>query len=250
MIDAWMDLLFVPIGWLALFITPLGVILLYIGTLVWGGVKTKHWSSRIALWALLLGPAIYKGWDMPVGYSRYKALCLAEGGMRAYVDKPRPAKRLRLQGSHFGDDNAAGSLNRWPTLASIEAPDSKYGFTTPPAMALYERGPDGGVVSRMMDTVKEVPSGFNVIPARSEADYTLSYSAEKRPIRTGVERYTLRRADGAVIATTTRIYHFWTDPNKTVLAKTRVEECGAGVLDYFKLVDLVAERGNSERREP
>ena len=114
-------------------------------------------------------------------------------------------------------------------------------------MALYERGPDGKVVSQRLDFVTDVPSGYEVTRMPSEADYILSYWQETRPIRILVEHYTLRRrADWRVIATTTRIAYEWTDPNKTLLARTAIGECGSSVTDDDLLLDLVAPRNKSK----
>ena len=117
-------------------------------------------------------------------------------------------------------------------------------------MALYERGPDGKVVSSLMDAVKR-PGGHGELKvirrAPTEADYILSYWQETRPIRILVEHYTLRRrADWRVIATTTRIAYEWTDPNKTLLARTAIDECGSSVMDFERLLDLVAPRKMSK----
>lgn len=160
--------------------------------------------------------------------------------MRVYVDKPELARRLRLEGDRFGAAAADEFLSRRPTLVFVEAQDRKYNFTTPVAYSRYGRGEDGKVVSTLMDAVVEVPSGFNVMPAPSEADYVLSFAAEERAIRTRIERYTLRRSDGVVVGTTTRIAYEWTDPKKTLLARTAIDECGNEVTDYRKLVELIA----------
>ena len=91
----------------------------------------------------MLSPLVYKTWDMPVRHAQFKALCKKEGGMRVVVANPARAKRIRLIGEKFDSGYAIDYLNQRPSLIAVEASDAQYGFTRPPAMALYERGPDG-----------------------------------------------------------------------------------------------------------
>ena len=219
---------------------------LYFSLFVFANKCSKYWSVRLLLWAVLLSPLVYKTWDMPVGHAQFKALCKKEGGMKVLVANPAKAKRIRFEGSSRWSDSAGWDyLPRFPSLQQVEAPDPQYGFTRPPAMALYERGPDGKVVSSLMDAV-ERPGGHGELKvirrAPTEADYILSYWQETRPIRILVEHYTLRRrADWRVIATTTRIAYEWTDPDKTLLARTAIDECGSGSGDYRKLLNMIAD---------
>jgi len=225
---------------------------LYFSLFVFANKCSKYWSVRLLLWAVLLSPLVYKTWDMPVGHAQFKALCKKEGGMKVFVSNPARAKRIRLEGRRFGSLFAEGALNRRKSLQQVEAQDKKYDFTNPVAYALYERGSDGKVVSSLMDAV-ERPGGHGELKvirrASSEADYILSYSQETRPIRILVEHYTLRRrADWRVIATTTRMIYEWTDPNKTLLARTAIDECGSGIEDFYQLLDMISSPEVSQRR--
>lgn len=121
----------------------LGVLLIvaaYVALLIAAGVWTRNWGLRLLLWALLLAPFIYKTWDIPIGYWRFRSLCSSDGGVKIYVVNPAEAKRIRLEGARFGAPFAESIMRRRKSLSQVEAADRRYDFTKPVAYSLYERG--------------------------------------------------------------------------------------------------------------
>src|SRR5436190_191753 len=100
-----------------LFLTALYILLLGLVA-----VKFQGWARVVGI-AILVGPLIYKTWDIPVGYVIFRQACEAESGMRVYEPQPRPAKVLRLE--DLSSSDAAAYLKRYPALEAIEAVDEK-----------------------------------------------------------------------------------------------------------------------------
>ena len=192
-------------------------------------------------------------WDIPVGHYKFKKLCEREGGIKIYVQNPKPATRIRLEGGRFGAAAADDFFVRYPSLQQIEAQDRKYNYVSDPtAYAVYERGAKGTVISKLMDTVDETgPETRVTYAAPSKAEYILSYEKKEYPYRIGLERYILRSADNTVIGTATWTYFAWSNPENTLLGRTyKLEECGCNVDDFIKLVNIIIlpQGYNNERR--
>jgi hypothetical protein len=207
---------------------------LYLCLFVIAGFRTRSWSRRFIWWGALLAPFVWLTWDMPVGYYRFNAMCEKEGGVKVYEEKPAQAKVLRLDvdGMRWA---GGGLLINYPTLDAIEAGDEKHANATPPAYARYERDPHkpartsfdkkiahDPIISRLIDRVEQRPNGyFTVERGASQADYVLGETHWEEPIRMNLRRFTLRHADGRVVATSTRIGYSWTNSNNTLLGRTR-----------------------------
>lgn len=206
------------------------------------GFKAPTWGWRIIGWLMLLSPIIWKTWDIPVGHYKFKKLCEQEAGIKIYVQNPKPAKRIRLEGDWFGAAGAEDSLLRYPTLQQVEAQDRKYNYVRDPvAYALYERDINGKMVSKLMDTVNETGHTRVTYSAPSQAEYFMSFERNVYPFRIGLERYTLRSADNTIIGTAVRAYYFWSEPDNTILGRTfKIEECGCDIGDDKKLINLIA----------
>lgn len=208
------------------------------------GLKAPTWSWRLIGWLMLLSPIIWKTWDIPVGHYKFKKLCEQEAGIKIYVQNPKPAKRIRLEGSEFmfGEAYANEFLQQYQGLQQIEAQDRKYNYVRDPAAyALYERDANGKVVSRLMDTVDETSHTKVTYSAPSQAEYFLNYEKKEYPYRIGLERYTLRSAENRVIGMATRVYFFWSEPDNTLLGRTyKLEECGCQIGEYRKLFNAIA----------
>lgn len=217
---------------------------LYVGlfVLVWKKVETL--PARIAVSVFLLSPVIWKVGESSVGYYKFKQACEAEAGLKVYIENPPPAKRLRLEGTRFFKTDAEGTLVRYPSLRQVEAQDSKFNYVTPPAYAVYERGPDGKVVSVLMDKVGEVRGvGTKLLEsAPSSAEYILSHSFESLPNRLHKRQFALRRADGRLVATTTHLGYSDTDPKYSLLAMPwgRSAGCGPNDREMEALINLIA----------
>jgi hypothetical protein len=126
----------------------------------------------------------------------------------------------------------------------LEAKDSKFSYVTPPAYAVYERGPDGKVVSVLIDKVGEVRGvGTKLLEsAPSQAEYILSHSFESLPNRLHKRQFALRRADGRLVATTTHLGYSDTDPKYSLLALPwgRSAGCGPNEREMEILINLIA----------
>lgn len=217
---------------------------LYVGlfVLVWKKVETL--PARVAISAFLLSPMIWVIGESSVGYYKFKQACEAEAGLKVYIENPPPAKRLRLEGSWFSATSAEHVLKNYPSLHQLEAKDSKFSYVTPPAYAVYERSPDGKVVSVLMDKVGEVRgAGTKLLEsAPSQAEYILSHSFESLPNRLHKRQFALRRADGRLVATTTHLGYSDTDPKYSPLAMPwgRSVGCGPNERETEILINLIA----------
>ncbi|HPX62455.1 MAG TPA: hypothetical protein PLN25_11920 [Deltaproteobacteria bacterium] len=203
-----------------------------------------NWGARVAGWLLLLSPIIWKTWDIPIGQHKFKKLCEQEAGIKIYVQNPKLAKRIRLEGNEFSDSTADKYFQFYPSIQQIEAKDKEYSYVYDPiAYALYERDGKGKVVSKLMDTVDKSPPKTRVThAASSKAEYFLSYEIKKYPYRTTLYRYTLRSADNTVIGTVTNIYHAWSKPENTLLGRAfNVKYCGSD--KEYELIQLIAPKG-------
>ena len=215
------------------------------------GKKTSNWFARLLGWGVLLAPLLWLTWDIPVGHYKFKKLCEREGGIRIYVKNPKPATRIRLEGSRFGFSGAEDLLLRYPSLQQIEAEDKKYDYISDPniAYALYERDENKNIVSKLMDEVDITgPNPRVTYSAPSKAEYYLSYEKKEYPFRIGLERYVLRSADNTVIGAATWTYFAWSEPDHTLFGRTyKLEECGCSPTDDDKLIDLLAQRVEIKR---
>lgn len=222
---------------------------LYVGLLVLAWKKIEPLPGRIVVLTILLSPAIWVIGESSVGYYKFKQACEAESGLKVYIENPPPAKRLRLEGSGFGAVNAEGVLNRFPSLQQIEAKDRKFSYVSPTAYALYERSPDGKVVSTLMDKVGR-PGGHGdtklLESAPSQAEYVLSEDLEYMPYRMHKRQYALRDKDGRQIAITTYFSYTDTDPDKSLLAMPwgRVAGCGPKRDEVDSLIKLISLQQN------
>lgn len=218
---------------------------LYIGLLVLVWKKVKALPARIAVTAFLLSPVIWKIAESSVGYYKFKQACEAEAGLKVYEKDLPSAKRLRLEGTRFFETDAEGTLERYPSLRQVEAQDRKFNYVTPPAYAVYERGPDGKVVSALMDKVGRlggVGETKLLESAPSQAEYVLSHSFESLPNRLHKRQFALRRADGRLVATTTHLGYSDTDPKYSLLAMPwgRSTGCGPSERETEILINLIA----------
>ena len=218
---------------------------LYVGlfVLVWKKVETL--PARIAISAFLLSPVIWKVAESSIGYYKFNQVCEAEAGLKVYEKDPPPAKRLRLEGSWFGATSAEHVLKNFPSLQQIEAEDSKYSYVRPTAYALYQRGPDGKVVSVLMDKVGYkggVGETKLLESAPSQAEYILSHDFESLPNRLHKRQFALRRADGRLVATTTHFGYSDTDPKYSLFAMPwgRSAGCGPKAREIEILINQIA----------
>ena len=71
---------------------------LYIALLVaaWR-IPRSRWGRFIAI-AVVLSPVIWKTWDMPVGYYRFRQVCNAEAGVKVFESNAAPANSRRNAG--------------------------------------------------------------------------------------------------------------------------------------------------------
>lgn len=181
---------------------------------------------------------------MPVGYYRFKVMCEKEGGVRVFEEKPAQAKVLRLDAKSFRTGSGADFLIKYPSLIAIEAGDVKFATATPPAYARYERDPktpypsslkerdEFKPVAQLIDRVEQQRNSYVTVERGvSQADYVLSEEVLQLPIRLYVSRDLLRRPDGGIVATTTRISYAWAD--SPIYGSIRVDRCG-GPTDGFK----------------
>lgn len=217
---------------------------LYIGLLVLVWKKVKALPARIAVTAFLLSPVIWKVAESSVGYYKFKQACEAEAGLKVYEKDLPSAKRLRLEGSAFSAVNAEGVLRRFPSLQFVEAAADNV-HVLPPAYAVYERGPDGKMVSTLMDKVgRKGGHGetqvFEFAP--SQAEYYLRLNNEQGTYRLEKHQYILSRADGHLVATATRFSYSDTDPSSSLLAMPwgRVGQCGPQYEAVDMLINLIA----------
>jgi hypothetical protein len=154
-----------------------------------------------------------------------------------------------LEGSGFSAVNAEGVLNRFPSLQQIEAKDGKFSYVMPTAYALYERGPEGKIVSALMDKVGR-PGGHGetklLESAPSQAEYVLSEDLEYLPYQMHKRQYALRDKEGRQIATTTYFSYTDTDPDKSLLAMPwgRVAGCGPKRDEADSLIKLISLQQN------
>lgn len=217
---------------------------LYIAVLVaaWR-VPQSRWSRFIAI-ALVLSPVIWKTWDIPVGYYRFKQACEVEAGFKVYDPNPAPAKRIRLEGLGFGASYAEDALKRHTSLRQVEAEDQKYSYLTPIAYAVYERLSDGEISSILMDKVGKT-NGIGetkvLEPAPSQAEYIISRTREYFPYRLNKEQYLLRHREGRLVATVTSFGYTDTTPENSLLSMPwgRVEGCGPSRDEEDTLIDLI-----------
>ena len=196
--------------------------------------------------ALVLSPILYKVWDIALGYYEYQKICKAEAGFKVYVPNPAPARIIRLEGGEFGKSYAEGYLEERPSLEQIEAQDPEVNYSRPVAYARYERDAAGKVKSTLIDKVGRVKGETTVLEAgTSKAEYILSHELLYPSLRSTLERYALRRADGQVIGSSTSVYYMWSNPENTLFAQPfKVSNCGTSRMDEEKLVDLIAARTN------
>lgn len=194
--------------------------------------------------ALVLSPLLYKVWDIPLGYYEYQKICKAEAGFKVNVPNPAPARIIRLEGRRFGKPYAEDYLEERPSLEQIEAQDPEITYSRPVAYARYERDAAGKVKSTLIDKVGRVKGETTVLEAgTSKAEYILSHELLYPSLRSTLERYALRRADGLVIGSSTSVHYMWSNPANTLFAQAfKVSSCGASLMDEEKLVDLIAAR--------
>lgn len=217
---------------------------LYVGLLVLTWKKIETLPGRIVVLTILLSPAIWVIGESSVGYYKFKQACAAEAGLKIYIENPPPAKRLRLEGSAFSAVNAEGVLRRFPSLQSIEAAAQNV-HVLPPAYAVYERGPNGKVVSTLMGMVgRRGGHGETQVlePTPSQAEYSLRLNNEQGMYRLDKHQYILSRADGHLVATATRFSYADTDPSRSLLAMPwgRVGQCGPQYEAVDRLINLIA----------
>lgn len=217
---------------------------LYIGLLVLVWKKVETLPARIAISALLLSPVIWVVGESSVGYHKFKQACEAEAGLKVFIENPPPATRLRLEGTAFSAVNAEGVLRRFPSLQFVEAAAENV-HVLPPAYAVYERGPDGKVVSALMDKVgRKGGHGETQVfeSAPSQAGYFLRLNNEQGTYRLDKHQYILSRADGHLVATATRFSYADTDPSSSLLAMPwgRVGQCGPQYEAVDMLINLIA----------
>ena len=221
---------------------------LYIGLLVLVWKKVETLPARIAISALLLSPVIWVVGESSVGYHKFKQACEAEAGLKVFIENPPPATRLRLEGTAFSAVNAEGVLRRFPSLQFVEAAAENV-HVLPPAYAVYERGPDGKVVSALMDKVgRKGGHGETQVfeSAPSQAEYVLSEAFIYLPYRMHKRQYALRDKEGRQIATTTYFSYTDTDPDKSLLAMPwgRVAGCGPKRDEADSLIKLISLQRN------
>lgn len=222
---------------------------LYLVLFVVVGFKTKKWSSRLAGWAILLTPLIWKTWDIPVGYYHFQKLCEAEAGFKVNVTNPVRARIIRLDSYSYTAGHAEELLQKRPSLTAIEAKDKKFKYLSEPvAFSLYERAADGAIVSHLLDKIGTTPGrGYTRVleSAPSNADYifteTLDYPADRMSRQ--IQR--LRSKDGTVIGSSTSLDYMWSNPANSLLAQPiRVSRCGPPMAtsdrEYNQLLDLIA----------
>lgn len=216
---------------------------LYIGlfVLVWKKVETL--PARVAISTFLLSPVIWKVVDSSVGYYKFRQACEAEAGLKVYIENPPPAKRLRLEGSAFGGISVDYVLKRYPALQQIEAAADNV-HVLPPGYAVYERGPDGKVVSVLMDKVGEVRgAGTKLLEsAPSQAEYVISQTRDHLPYRLNKLQHALRDKEGRLVATVTAFGYTDTDPNRSLLRMPwgRAAGCGPNEREKDLLLNLIA----------
>lgn len=207
----------------------------------WKTPRTRQ-GKFIAI-AVVLSPVIWKTWDMPVGYYRFKQACEAEAGVRVYDPNPAPAKRVRMEDMSY----AESALKRYPSLLQIEARDQHYGYITPTAYAVYERLPDGTIGSMLMDKVGQV-NGQGEIKllesAPSQADYVIKQIKEYLPYRLHKIRHILLNKNGRLFAEITAFGYSDTDPYKSLLGMPwgRAEGCGPNDDEIDILLSLIASK--------
>lgn len=194
--------------------------------------------------AVVLSPVIWKTWDMPVGYYRFKQACEAEAGTKGYDPNPAPAKRIRFEGSGFGASYAEDALKHYPSLLQIEAEDREYSYLTPIAYAVYERLPDGTIGSSLMDKVgkmKGMGETKLLESMPSQAEYVISRIREYLPYRLNKEKHVLRHKEGRLVATVTSFGYTDTDPGRSLLGMPwgRAEGCGPGRGETDTLIALI-----------
>lgn len=233
-------------------LTLLALTGLYVSLFVVAGVRNHSWPRRLFWWAALVAPLVGLTWDIPIGYYRFKAMCETEGGVRIFEEKPAQAKVLRLDAKSFGARSGGGFLIIYPSLTAVEAADEAFGTAAPPAYARYERDPktpypnslkerdEFKPVAHLLDRVELVRNSYVTVErGASMADYVLSEEVSQPPIRLYVHRDSLRRPDGRLVATSTRISYAWAD--SSVYGSVRVDRCG-GPTDGFKpLLALVTQ---------
>jgi len=217
---------------------------LYVGLFVLVWKKVEALPARIAISAFLLSPVIWKVAESSIGYYKFNQVCEAEAGLKVYIENPPPAKRLRLEGTAFGAVNAEGVLRRFLSLQFIEAAAANV-HVIPPAYAVYERGPDGKVVSILMDKVgRRGGHGETQVfeSAPSRAEYSIRLNNEQSTYRLDKHQYILSRADGHIVATATRYSYADTDPSSSLLAMPwgRVGQCGPQYEAVDMLINLIA----------
>lgn len=220
---------------------------LYIALLVaaWR-IPRSRWGRFIAI-AVVLSPVIWKTWDMPVGYYRFRQVCNAEAGVKVFESNAAPANRIRLEGGAFGNSSAEYLLDKFPFLQQVEAEDREYSYLTPVAYAVYERAPDGKVRATLMDKVGQV-NGIGEIKllesATSQAEYVISKTKESLPYRLHKLQHTLRHKDGRPVATVTAFGYTDTNPYNSLLGMPwgRAEGCRPGEGEKDILLALITPR--------
>lgn len=220
---------------------------LYLTLLVFAWKTPRTRRGKFIAIAVVLSPVIWKTWDIPVGYYRFKQACDAEAGVKVYEPNPTSATRIRLEGSEFGASYAEDVLKRYPSLLQVEAADKRYNYLTPPAYALYERQPDGTTISTLMDTVGKVngQGETKVLEAGlSKAMYAIGESVDYFPYRLHRRKHILNRADGRLVATVTSYGYTDTDPDKSLFGATwgHGESCGPGRGEIDILLSLIASK--------
>jgi len=217
---------------------------LYIGLLVLIWKKVEMLPARIVVTVILLSPVIWVVGESSVGYHKFKQACEAEAGLKVYIENPPPAKRLRLEGGGFGLNGAEYALNNYPSLRQIEASDNNV-HVIPPAYAVYERGPDGKVVSTLMDKVgRQGGHGQTKVfeSAPSQAEYVISQTRDHLPYRLNKLQHALHDREGRLVATVTAFGYTDTDPNRSLLRMPwgRAAGCGPNEREMEMLINQIA----------
>jgi len=220
-------------------LTALYVVLFFIV-----GLKTNRWATRLIGWGVLLAPLIWKTWDIPVGYYRFQKLCEAEAGFKVFVPNPAPARIIRLDTSSYSGETL---LRRRPSVQAAEAQDKKYDYLSKPmAFALYERGENEKIVSRLMDKVGTTPGRGDVRvleSAPSNADYIFSENLDYPGDRISRQVQQLRSKEGTLIGSSTSL-DYWSGDPLTLFIASNVRYCGppraTSDREYNQLLDLVA----------
>lgn len=217
---------------------------LYIGLLVLVWKKVKDLPARIVVIVILLSPVIWVVGESSVGYHKFKQACEAEAGLKVHIENPPPATRLRLEGTAFGGISANYLLERYPSLQQIESADDNV-HVIPPAYAVYERGPDGKVVSTLMDKVgRQGGHGETKVfeSAPPQAEYVISQTRDHLPYRLNKLQHALRDKEGRLVATVTTFGYTDTDPNRSLLRMPwgRAAGCGPNEREKDLLLNLIA----------